>query len=331
MPTPDLNPVLSPPDPKEDVGVIVGRFQTPWLHEGHHALIQSVRRLHGRIIVILGVSPVRNSMMDPLDVRSRRRMIWDSYADVDIDSIMDMADDTAWSLKLDKLVASLLTPHQTARYYGGRDSFIEHYKGNRPTSVLEAKQYYSASAVRKEVRTNYPASKDFRAGMVSASAERYPTAYQTVDVAIFKGDNDSEILLGRKPDEKRWRLIGGFSDPESDCLETDARREAYEETGLSVGGVRYLFSTLVDDWRYRNGKDKIKTAVFYAKYTHGRPEGGDDIAEVRWFKIDELNLRNDIVATHQPLFMKLFPKHPNLNPTMMPPPTPGFEPSYDEP
>lgn len=299
---------LSPPKPTEDIGIIVGRFQTPWLHTGHVSLIESVQSLHGRVIIILGVSPVRNSLNDPLDIRSRVRMIQDLYPNIDVHSIMDAAEDKAWSMNLDALAHGLMTPTQTFRYYGGRDSFIGHYTGSRPTTVLESDEYYSATQVRKEVRTDYPRNLDFRAGMVAASAERYPTAFQTVDVAILREHDGQwdEILLGRKKDEAGWRLIGGFSDPTSESLEHDARREVYEETGLTVTDITYRFSCLVDDWRYRSGKDKIKTAVFTAFYDHGRPEAQDDIAEVKWFVVKDLPL-SSIVPVHQPIFKKLYP------------------------
>ncbi len=37
-------------------GVIIARFQTPFLHEGHKALIQSVKENHKKIVIVLGVS-----------------------------------------------------------------------------------------------------------------------------------------------------------------------------------------------------------------------------------------------------------------------------------
>ena len=85
--------------------------------------------------------------------------------------------------------------------------------------------------------SNYNPNEQYRAGIVAAQANRFATAYQCVDLAIV--DDVGRILMGRKPNETKWRFIGGFSDPNSPSLEADARREAAEETGVEVDGIKY--------------------------------------------------------------------------------------------
>ena len=149
----------------------------------------------------------------------------------------------------------------------------------------------------------YPPNRDFRAGMIAATDNRYPTAFQTVDVAILNDDR-TKVLLGRKPAEKHFRFIGGFSDPASNSLEEDARREVMEETGIEITDPVYITSARVDDWRYRGEVDCIKTALFVAHYQSGRPEGSDDVAEVRWFALDQLATA-DLMPEHDELFHRL--------------------------
>ena len=74
------------------------------------------------------------------------------------------------------------------------------------------------------------------------------TAYPKIDPAvIFSIVNDSgpesKILLGRKSiwDENRYSVIAGFVEP-GEMLEDAVRREAYEETGVKVYGVKYMGS-----------------------------------------------------------------------------------------
>jgi bifunctional NMN adenylyltransferase/nudix hydrolase len=107
--------------------------------------------------------------------------------------------------------------------------------------------------------------------------------------------------LARKPDEKKWRFIGGFSDPRTSSLEEDAKREVQEEAGIEVEIISYLGSTLIDDWRYRGEQDKIKTALFLAKYIFGKPEGADDIAEVKWVPIGTGLAKDNIELLHHVL------------------------------
>ena len=281
-----------------DVGVIVGRFQVNELHEAHIDLITSVLNKHDRVLLFLGNSTIRNTLNNPLDYRARRTMIADKFPTVEIHYINDNPSDTAWTKNLDKLIGEQLLPMQTVTLYGSRDSFLKCYTGKFNTCELEATTFISGTEVRRRVCNNYPPTADYRAGMIAATAYRFPTAFQTVDIAVV--NDKGELLLARKPEEKKWRFIGGFSDPASVSLEEDAKREVQEEAGVEVGNITYLGSTLINDWRYRGEIDKIKTALFVAKYVFGKPEGADDVAEVKWVSINNLT-KNDIVETHHVL------------------------------
>ena len=281
-----------------DVAVIVGRFQVNELHEAHIDLITSVLNKHDRVLVFLGNSTIRNTLNNPLDYRARRTMIADKFPAVEIHYINDNPSDTTWTKNLDKLIGEQLLPMQTVTLYGSRDSFLKCYTGKFNTCELEATTFISGTEVRRRVCNNYPPTADYRAGMIAATAYRFPTAFQTVDIAVV--NDKGELLLARKPEEKKWRFIGGFSDPASVSLEEDAKREVQEEAGVEVGNITYLGSTLINDWRYRGEIDKIKTALFVAKYVFGKPEGADDVAEVKWVSINNLT-KNDIVETHHVL------------------------------
>jgi bifunctional NMN adenylyltransferase/nudix hydrolase len=281
-----------------DVAVIVGRFQVNELHEAHIDLITSVLNKHDRVLLFLGNSTIRNTLNNPLDYRARRTMITDKFPTVEIHYINDNPSDTAWTKNLDKLIGEQLLPMQTVTLYGSRDSFLKCYTGKYTTCELEATTFISGTEVRRRVCNNYPPTADYRAGMIAATAYRFPTAFQTVDIAVV--NDKGELLLARKPEEKKWRFIGGFSDPASVSLEEDAKREVQEESGVEVGNITYLGSTLINDWRYRGEIDKIKTALFVAKYVFGKPEGADDVAEVKWVSINNLT-KNDIVETHHVL------------------------------
>jgi bifunctional NMN adenylyltransferase/nudix hydrolase len=226
-------------------------------------------------------------------------MIADKFPNVEIHYINDNPSDLAWSKNLDKLISEQLMPLQTVTLYGSRDSFLKGYSGKYNTCELEATTFISGTEVRRRVSNNYPATSDYRAGMIAATAYRYPTAFQCVDIAVV--NDKQEVLLARKPDEKKWRFIGGFSDPRTSSLEEDAKREVQEEAGIEVEIISYLGSTLIDDWRYRGEQDKIKTALFLAKYIFGKPEGADDIAEVKWVPIGTGLAKDNIELLHHVL------------------------------
>lgn len=297
---------MQPAEEQYDVGVIVGRFQVHELHEAHRDLINYVCERHQKVIIFLGLSPLMVSTNNPLDFEARKQMLLEAYPDATVLYIKDVNDDDVWSKRLDGMIGDVVTQSQSVVLYGGRDSFIEHYSGRYPTQELTQAVFMSGAAERKQIaRSRARASAEFRAGVIWASQSRFPTAYTTVDIAILN-DVTRTILLGRKPDEKQYRFIGGFADPKSPTFESDALREVREEAALEVGDLRYIGSTVVDDWRYRNEPDGIKTMLFTAKYLHGRPVPGDDIEEVKWFNFDgQFPLDHMIVPTHRPLMAML--------------------------
>lgn len=288
---------------KADVGIIVGRFQSFELHEGHKELINHVKENHHRTIIILGLSPVKTTIYNPLDFQARKQMIQEGFPEIDVLYIKDTPSDDVWSKNLDTIISDIVGPNNTVALYGSRDSFISYYHGKYQTVELESNVYQSATTQRELISKTTQPNKDFRKGVIWATHNRYPTVYTTVDIAVFN-DDYTKILLGRKEGEKRYRFIGGFADPNSDCFEQDAKREVMEETGLEVGDIKYIGSKKVDDWRYKAEKDKIKTLLFIAKVVHGKAEANDDIEEIRWFDVDKLTT-NDIVSVHIPLMEML--------------------------
>ena len=286
-----------------DVGVIVGRFQIHDLHDGHRDLIKYVRARHGRTIIILGLSPLMNTTRNPLDFHSRKAMILDAFPDVTVLYVKDCASDRVWSTKLDEVVSDATSPTQTVTMYGSRDSFIPYYDGRYPTEVLESETYLSATEERRKLRVGVKPNSDFRAGVVYAAMNRFPTSYTTVDVAVF--DEQGRILLARKKDESQYRLIGGFVDPSDTSLEAAARREVQEEAGIAITDPVFVTSRRVDDWRYRGEVDGILTVLFKATILSGRPEPHDDIVEVKWHQREGLDVHRDLVPEHRTLALML--------------------------
>lgn len=137
---------------------------------------------------------------------------------------------------------------------------------------------------------------------------KYPTSFQAVDCLIFN-DDCTQILLGKKPNQEKWRFIGGFVDPKDQSLEDAASRELNEEVkGIIAHRIpTYLGSFRVNDPRYENSEDKIMSAVFYVILDQWISlKGGDDIQEVKWvtFKTLDSKYKEILVPEHFPIVEK---------------------------
>jgi len=273
---------------KNGIGVIVGRFQVSELHEGHIELFESVLQRHEKVICVLGLSAVKATKANPLNFVARCKMIEEKFPDIQCVYQKDQPSNESWSKQIDNLIGDHVPPESDVKLYGSRDSFIDSYLGRYPTVELVQKSFTSGTQNRKSNGINSGKSKEFREGVIWATENQYATAFSAVDVAIVNFDTN-RILLGRKPHETKFRLVGGFVDPrtggDGNFLEINARRETMEETGLVVEQLDYVDSFLVDDWRYRGEENKIFSTLFIGHYSSGRPSPNDDIVQLQWFDI----------------------------------------------
>ncbi len=291
--------------------VIIARFQTPYLHDGHRDLITTVAEKHVKIIILLGVTPVKGSRRNPYDFYTREQLIKREYPDVIVLPLSDHPSDKIWSYNLDKLLIETFS-NENFSLYGSRDSFIPYYTGKFKTIELNPHGDYNATEIRAKYAHKVQNSEDFRAGILYAYNNQYTKVIPTVDIAVFKNDK-TEILLGKKENNMKWRLIGGYVDTTDSCYELAAKRELKEEAGnIEVNELSYEMSYNVPDWRYQNESDKIITTVYSADYMHGAPEANDDIVEVEWLefkRIPQLLIDNEITPEHIHIFEKLVEKY----------------------
>lgn len=291
--------------------VIIARFQTPYLHEGHRELIEQVMQQHNKTVVVLGISPVKGTRNNPYDYHTREKLIKTAYPDLLVLPLKDDPSDVIWFKNLDELLESTFNG-ENFNLYGSRDSFIPFYKGKFETVDLPEHGDYNATEIREKYADKVLESQDFRSGILYAVNNQYTKVYPTVDVAVFRNDR-TEVLLGMKPNNKKWRFIGGYVDVTDTCYEDAAKRELTEEAGqLEVGKMTYEKSMLVDDWRYRSEQDKITTTLFSCDYIYGNPVAQDDIMQVGWFKINELEKmidNSEMTPEHLELFSFIISKY----------------------
>lgn len=286
------------------VGVIVGRFQVPHLHEGHIRIIEKANR-HQKLLVLLGNSPLLLSPRDPMDQLTRERLIRESYPHAAIHGIWDSHTNEAWSRQLDNIVHSLFTLHAENRevtLYSGRDGFARCYRGVHQVQIFDDPVDVSGTLLRKELGSQIRESEDFRVGVIYASQNQRPRINPTVDLAVVR---EQFLLLGKKNKYgDRMVLPGGFVDFDDASFETAARRELLEETGLTCEGeLKYLGSFEVSDWRMRCGSQKIMTTLYQPESPMGMAKAGDDLDAVEWVPLNQAVSR--VVDWHKPLVERI--------------------------
>lgn len=110
-----------------------------------------------------------------------------------------------------------------------------------------------------------------------------------VGVVIWRGDEVLLIERGKGPVSGNWSLPGGKQELGETVQET-AHREIKEETGVDIEIVCLL--DVVDLVR-RDDAGRVRfhyTLVdFTARWTAGEPVAGDDAADARWVRLDELD------------------------------------------
>lgn len=299
---------------KKKFGCIVGRFQTPFLHRAHKALIDKALSENDKVIIVIGSSPVRVTDKNPLSSSVIGSMISQEYMiaimsdKLEMKVLDDHKSDEVWSRNLDALL-----PDNTT-LYGGRDSFSKYYSGKFPVLEIDEVEHISASSIREEIGKNYPMTQDQRIGAIWAAMHKFPTAYPCVDIVIE--NRKGQFLLARKKDHQHYCFVGGFVDPTDESFEHAAKRELSEEVlgfpDYKPEEFHYIASSKIQDWRYRGTKDGIISSLYrvYLKpkdeYLMSSFKAGDDIIEIQWFDIHTFDI-NTLAENHRVFFNKLYP------------------------
>lgn len=109
-------------------------------------------------------------------------------------------------------------------------------------------------------------------------------------VSLLVRDDVGRLLLMRSAETGNWQTIGGMIDPD-ESPEVAAEREGAEETGAEVRvvGLRGAFGGPGYRVTYPNGDECSYVSIAYdAELVGPLGDGDDEVAELRWFALDEI-------------------------------------------
>jgi 8-oxo-dGTP diphosphatase len=120
---------------------------------------------------------------------------------------------------------------------------------------------------------------------------KFPRPSLTVDVVAFSKRNGRlHVLLIQRanvPFAGNWALPGGFVDKD-ESLETAAKRELEEETGILQGQLEQLYAYGDPDRDPRGWTVTVAYFGLLPQETLPNEDGGSDAEQVRWFPVDDL-------------------------------------------
>ena len=106
-----------------------------------------------------------------------------------------------------------------------------------------------------------------------------------VGAAVLLVNEQGRLLLLKRSDSGRWGPPGGAVEPGEE-VESAARREVWEETGLELGALRLfgVFSGAELFYRYPNGDEVHNVSIIYlGSEIHGEVRLNGELTEWRWF------------------------------------------------
>ena len=135
------------------VGVVVGRFQVPYLHYGHVALIETAIKKSNSVIIIVGENHAGATKNNPISLKSRKRMIGDYFRrdNIILKSIKDRFSNKEWSDELDEIIRLNSFPESDIKFYVGRDSFEPKYTGKHSFVYVDTNSNDTGTGIREEL------------------------------------------------------------------------------------------------------------------------------------------------------------------------------------
>ena len=298
------------------LGVLIGRFQVPEMHEGHRFLVREMLEQCDQVLVLFGSSNRPRSVKNPFTYQERATAAQRLFPSIWTAPLNDyLYNDSQW---MADVAATIKDAEVEFSFKFGEQPEVvlygHHKDGNDYLKWFPQYEYVNVNSdvdvSGTEVRNSFShlLPKQVQLDMQYFAKERetfsrypYPGCLN-----ICCGDAVVEclghvLLIQRKftPGAGNWALPGGHKNTDETFLQC-ALRELKEETNIRVPDAVLLGSIkatrLFDNPKRSSGIPKLTQAVYIVLKPNPdgslpRANGGDDAALTRWVPIsDALNL-----------------------------------------
>lgn len=286
---------------KTKIAVILSKFQVADIPSKMDEKLTEIMEDYDEMFAIIQTSQIPFTSAYPLDVRNILNMLED--IDEPITgwvAIEEGNTEAVFAKRVRDYMRAVSSPRNAYEItYFNFDS-----KMPKADDVINMSRVYESAEISDVPLDNAV----YRQGIIDGASQGYASDIAVVDIAAIT--EDGRIVLGRKPDDTKYRFPGGFCDTNDESAEVTVHRELREETGICTaksraGKTSYVCSHLTNDYRKREDKDKVLTFLYHVPIKNEvEMKAADDLTFVELVPLDEVN-PEDMIPGHEILMTEL--------------------------
>lgn len=269
-----------------NIGVVVGRFQTAFLTDGHKAVLKRAYDENEALIIFIAEETVPFSIESPLPYDVREGMLKEQLRLYGMGKLVQFykLPDFKYASTISHVIDQVLihkhggTVNEFTLYFGPTAFLADRYNGIAKVKVIDHVLTQTSSVrIRRSAYDMDAFNVSHHMGMIHAVGNRVPTPHLFICHIILHGMVDTnQGLLGLKKSEmKKLTLpldeVSGVHNSPTDQAKDWIKKKFPQ--GVS-GDTRLINALKIDDWRFRNSED---FAIYLVYLT--RLFGATDIPE----------------------------------------------------
>lgn len=245
------------------IGIIVGRFQSPYVTEGHKAVIRIAAKAEDEIVFFLLDNKIPFSERNPLPYDIREKMLSTymlgefKHKKFRFFALQEQKYAGSMQRAIDYTMTKNFDSKDAFTMYGGPGSYAERYGGLATVQMIDRIYGMNSGDARRCAYDMEVQTTNLLQGVIHALNYRSPVCYNyIVNVVLYDKGESTEILV---VDDSRMRhhVLPTF--------EVNNAHSSFEAQAISeitkiiptaiLGNTTHVKSFKVADWRFRNSQD----------------------------------------------------------------------------